>query len=255
VTAVVGALAGRSIRQTFRRPQFIAPILLMPTLFLAVNTGGAESARSLTGFPDVAGFLDFELAGAMMQSAMLAGVAGAIALAIDIEMGFTDRLFAAPISRFAIVLGRLTGVAVLGAACAVWFIAVGLIFDASFVAGVPGMLVIIGLTALTSVAFGGISAAIALYTGTSSVVQGLFPLLFVVLFLSSAFFPANLLIEPAASIADYNPLSFIADGIREPVISSLTLGSVAEALGAIALVGAISTGLSAIALRRRLRVG
>ena len=76
-----------------------------------------------------------------------------------------------------------------------------------------------------------------------------------ILFLSSAFFPANLLLEPANSVAEYNPLSFIAEGIREPVISSLTLGSVAEALAAIALVGAISTGLSMIALRRRLRIG
>jgi ABC-2 type transport system permease protein len=153
------------------------------------------------------------------------------------------------------VLGRLAGVAVLGAVSALWFIAIGLIFGASFHAGVPGILVIVALTSLACVAFGGISAAIALYTGTASVVQGLFPLLFVILFLSSAFFPANLLLEPAASVADYNPLSFIAEGIREPVISSLTLKSSAEALGAIALVGAISTALSMIALRRRLRIG
>ena len=36
------------------------------------------------------------------------------------------------------------------------------------------------------------------YTGQASVVQGLFPLVFVILFLSTAFFPANLLLEPAA---------------------------------------------------------
>ena len=54
------------------------------------------------------------------------------------------------------------------------------------------------LVSLSAVAFGGLSAAIALYTGQASVVQGLFPLVFVILFLSSAFFPANLLLEPAA---------------------------------------------------------
>ena len=58
------------------------------------------------------------------------------------------------------------------------------------------------------------------YTGSASVVQGLFPLIFVILFLSSAFFPVNLLLEPAGSIAEYNPLSFIVEGIREPVISA-----------------------------------
>ena len=252
---VVGALGARAVKQTFRRPQLVSPILIFPTLLLAIQTGGAGGAVALPGFPEVDNFLSFMLAGAVVQACLLAGNTGGIALAVDLEMGFTDRLFAAPISRFAIVLGRLAGVAVLGAAIAIWFVAIGLIFGASFDAGIPGILVMIVLASLAAVAFGGISAAIALYTGTSSVVQGLFPLIFVILFLSSAFFPANLLLEPAASVADYNPLSFIAEGIREPVISSLSLSSVAEALAAIAVVGAISTALSAIALRRRLRIG
>ena len=104
----------RSIRQTFRRPQLIAPIVVFPTLLLAIQTGGAGGAVNLPGFPPVQSFLQFMLAGAMMQSLMLAGNSGGIALAVDIEMGFTDRLFAAPISRFTIVLGRLAGTAALG---------------------------------------------------------------------------------------------------------------------------------------------
>lgn len=252
---VVAALGARSVKQTFRRPQLAAPILIFPTLLLAIQTGGAGGAVNLPGFPEVDNFLSFMLAGAIVQSCLLAGNTGGIALAVDLEMGFTDRLFAAPISRFSIVLGRLAGVAALGAVTAVWFIAIGLVFGASFEEGVAGIVVMIVLTALAAVAFGGISAAIALYTGQASVVQGLFPLIFVILFLSSAFFPANLLLEPARSIADYNPLSLIVEGIRDPVISSLTLRSLAEALGAIALVGAISTALSALALRRRLRRG
>jgi ABC-2 type transport system permease protein len=252
---VVAALGARSIKQTFRRPQLVSPIIIFPTLLLAVQTGGAGRAIDLPGFPEVDNFLSFMLAGATLQACLLAGNSGGIALAVDLEMGFTDRLLTAPISRFAIVLGRLAGTAALGCAAAIWFIAVGLIFGASFELGVPGMLLILLLTSLAAVAFGGLSAAIALYTGQASVVQGLFPLIFVILFLSSAFFPANLLLEPAASVAEYNPLSYIVDGIREPVIGSLTATDVAQAFGAIALVGAISMALSAVALRRRLRVG
>ena len=102
---VIAALGRRSVRQTFRRPQLIAPILVFPTLLLAIQTGGAGRAIGLEGFPEVNGFLDFMLAGAMVQSCLLAGNSGGIALAVDLEMGFTDRLFAAPISRFAIVAG------------------------------------------------------------------------------------------------------------------------------------------------------
>jgi ABC-2 type transport system permease protein len=78
---------------------------------------------------------------------------------------------------------------------------------------------------------------------------------FVILFLSSAFFPANLMLEPSASIAKYNPISFIVEGVRDPVISSLSLDAFAKAVGSITLVAAISVALSASALRKRLRMG
>ncbi len=252
---VVVALGRRSIRQTFRRPQLMAPIIIFPSLLLAVQTGGAGRAVDLPGFPEVNGFLDFMLAGAMIQSCLLAGNSGGIALAVDIEMGFTDRLLAAPISRFAMVLGRLAGTAVLGAASAIWFIAIGLVFGASIAEGVLGAIGIVALVSLTAVAFGGMGAAIALRTGSASIVQGLFPLVFVVLFLSSAFFPANLMLEPAAGVAEYNPLSFIVEGVRELVVASVTAEVFWKAAGSIALIAALSMGLSNLALRRRLRTG
>ena len=252
---VIGALGARAVKQTFRRPQLMAPIIVFPSLLLAIQTGGAGRGVDLAGFPHVNGFLDFVLAGAMIQATLLAGNSGGIALAVDIEMGFTDRLLAAPISRFAIVLGRLAGTAVLGAFSALWFILVGLIFGVHFDEGLPGTVAMILFVTLSAVAFGAIGAAVALRTGRASVVQGLFPLVFVILFLSSAFFPANLMLQPAATVAKYNPLSFIVDGVRDPVISSLSVGTVAKALGSLALIGAISIGLSALALRRRLRIG
>src|SRR3954452_4044049 len=131
-------LAKRGLRQALRRPQFIAPLVIFPSLMLAANTGGAGRATSLPGFPEVHGFLDFELAGAMMQSAMLAGVSGGIALALDFEVGFIDRLFAAPVSRYTIVAGRVLATAALGLLTGLWFLAGGLIFGAHIKGGVPG---------------------------------------------------------------------------------------------------------------------
>jgi ABC-type multidrug transport system permease subunit len=252
---VVGALGMRSIRQTFRRPQLIAPIVVFPSLLLAIQVGGAGRAVDLPAFPEVHGFLDFMLAGAMIQSTMLAGNSGGIALAVDIEMGFTDRLFAAPISRFAIVLGRLAGSAALGAVAAIWFLAVGLIFGAQIEAGVPGAILIVVMVSLSAVAFGGLGAAVALKSGRASVVQGLFPLVFVILFLSTAFFPRQLMLEPAASVAEFNPLSFIVEGVRDLVISSASAPTLVEGWLAIAVVASIGLGLSAAALRSRLRRG
>jgi ABC-2 type transport system permease protein len=252
---VIGALGARSVRQTFRRPQLISPIFVFPTLLLAVQTGGAAASIALPGFPHVQSFLQFMLAGAMMQSLMLAGNSGGIALAVDIEMGFTDRLFAAPISRFSIVLGRLAGTAVLGALSAVWFLAVGLIFGAHIEEGVAGALVAIVVVTLTATAVGGIGAAVALRTGSASIVQGAFPLVLVVLFLSSAFFPQALMVEPAKTIAEYNPLSFIVEGLRDPIVFGFEGWEMLKAFLSLAGIAVLGLLLSASALRYRLRTG
>jgi len=252
---VVRALGARSIRQTFRRPQLISPIIVFPTLLLAIQTGGAGAGIELPGFPPVQSFLQFMLAGSMMQAMMLAGNSGGIAFAVDIEMGFTDRLFAAPIPRFAIVLGRLAGTAALGLFASVWFLAIGLIFGAHIEGGVPGALLALELISASAIAVSGIGAAIALRTGSASVVQGLFPLVLVVLFLSSAFFPQELMVEPARTIAEYNPFSFIVEGVREPIIAGIDATQTLEAVAAIAGIILLGLVLSARALRHRLRVG
>lgn len=248
-----GALARRSLTQTFRYPRYLAPLVIFPTLLLAVNVGGAGSATDLPGFPKVNGFLDFELGAAMLQAAMLTGVSSGMALGIDIERGFIDRLIAAPVSRPVVVTGRLAANAALGVFIAAWFLAVGLAFGAHIAGGVAGVLHVLVLTALSALVFGALGAAMALWSGNASLVQGTFPLVFVILFLSTAFFPRELMQEPAATVASWNPLSLIAHGLREPIIEGASLASLGEGLAGIAIVGAISSTLAALALRHRLR--
>ena len=251
---VIAGLGARAVRQTFRRPQLMAPLVVFPTLLLAIQTGGAGRAVDLPGFPE-AGFFDFMLAGAMIQSTLLAGNTGGIALAVDIETGFTDRLLAAPIPRFAIVAGRLVGTAVMGALTSVWFLAIGLIFGAEINEGLLGALAMVGLVTASAVAFGAIGAALALRSGSASVVQGMFPIVFVILFLSSAFFPRELLSEPALSIAEFNPLSYIVEAVRDPVISTFDATQMLEGAAGITAVGAFGITMAALAMRRRLRIG
>jgi ABC-2 type transport system permease protein len=195
------------------------------------------------------------LAGAIVQSVMMTGNSGAIAFAIDMEMRFTDRLYAAPISRSSVVLGRLIATAALGAIIAVYFIVLGLIFGASIHEGVLAVIWIVVLTAVSAMAFGAIGAAIALRSNSASVVQGIFPLVFVILFLSDAFFPANLMLEPASWIAQYNPFSFIVNGIRDPIISGWSATTELKAIAAVIGIGTLGFGLCGLAMRSRLRRG
>lgn len=249
---VVGALGARSVKQTFRRPQLMAPLIVLPTLLLAIQVGGAGRAVDIPGFPEVSSFLAFMLAGAMVQSTLLAGNSGGIALAVDIEMGFTDRLLAAPIPRYAIVLGRLAGTAALGLFTAIWFLAIGLIFGVQFTEGPLGIVLMVVLVVASAVAFGSIGAAIALRSGSASVVQGMFPLLFVILFFSTAFFPQDLLLEPAATVAELNPLSFIIDAVRDPVVFVITTEDLLKGLLGLAIIGGVGAILVAGGLRHML---
>ena len=253
MTRAVLALARRALRTTLRRPQFIAPLVIFPSLFLAVNVGGLHRTTALPGFPRVHGFLDFQLAAAMTQSLMLAGVSAGIATALEMEGGFFDRLVASPIPRVAIVLGRLAATAVVALGVVTYFLVLGLAFGARVEAGVPGVLVIAGIAAVAGTGFGALGIFIALRARNASTVQGIFPLVFVVLFVSSAFFPRGLLSSPADAVAAYNPLSYVADGMRDPVISAVSARPVLEGLAAAGGLAAVAIALSVWALLGRLR--
>jgi ABC-2 type transport system permease protein len=80
----------------------------------------------------------------------------------------------------------------------------------------------------------------------------MFPLVFVIIFLSSAFFPRAMLTGPAQTIATYNPISYLAEGIRGPIIDGLS-GEVELKAFAVGLGMALfTTGIAVLALRVRL---
>lgn len=250
---VVLALARRAMLGSLRKPQFLAPLVLFPSMFLAVNVGGLGRTTGLPGFPKVDGFLDFQLAGAITQSLLLGGVATGIATALEIEGGFFDRLVAAPISRSAIVLGRLAATGMTAVLQVTYFLTLGFIFGASVEGGVAGVLVVYLIATVAAVGFGAIGQALALRARSAASVQGIFPLVLVVLFVSSAFFPRDLLSSPSDVIATYNPLSYIAEGMRKPIIEGVGATSVLEGLAAALLVVVAAGGVALLALRGRLR--
>jgi ABC-2 type transport system permease protein len=247
------ALARRTLLGAVRRPQFLAPLVLMPTLFLAINTGGLHRSTDLPGFPHVDGFLDFQLAGAMTQSLLLGGVMQGIGAALEIEGGFFDRLVASPIPRVAIVLGRILAGTAIAAGQVAWFLVLGLAFGVTIHGGVPGVVLVLLIGAIAGTGFAALGVLIALRARNASTVQGIFPLVFVVLFVSSAFFPLGLLEPPAEWFARYNPLSYVADGMRDPIIGSISATPVLEGLAAATGLVAVFVALAVVALRGRLR--
>lgn len=249
---VITALAIRAIRVQFRRAQFLIPAFMLPLVLLAVIASGTGAARDLPQFPDTGAYVGFVVGGTLMQGALLAGLTAGIALAGDIEGGFFDRLLTAPVQRVSIVLGRVVAACTLGLAQGLVFLGVAFIFGARFSGGVDGVLIAITLAALTAGSLAGLACAIALRTGSLSLLQNLFPLTFVLLFTAPAFFPRELLDPTAEAIATYNPLAYIVEGIRDALFDNPDLGD--KWLGLLIGLGLVvaMTALAELAMRRRL---
>ena len=250
---VVAALGRRALTVQFRRAQLLMPTFVLPLMLLAIIASGTSAAQGLRGFPDVASYLTFVVPGTVIQGALLAGLTSGTALAADIEFGFFDRLLAAPVRRTSLVLGRLAGTLGLSLLQSVFFLAVAFVFGARYPGGLAAIPAAIGLAALTAVGIGGLAAAIALRTGSVSLLQSIFPFVFVLLFTAPAFFPRELLASALRTAAAYNPLTYIVEAVRGLLAGGASPGGawlgVAAALG-LAL-GSIL--LSTLALRARLR--
>jgi ABC-2 type transport system permease protein len=242
----VGTLARRSVLRTLRQPAMVVPALFFPLLLLAVNSGGLQNATRLPGFP-ADSYLDFVLAVCFVQGGLFAANSAGTNISNDVETGFLNRLSLTPLRRAALLVGQLAGVVALGLIQATTFLVVGVLAGAGIHAGLAGALVIVALSLLVSLGFGGIGAFVALRTGSGEAVQGIFPLMFAALFLSSMALPRNLIESDwFRTVATWNPVSYMLEGIRSLVIEgwdarALALGfACAGALALVSLAGASS---------------
>jgi len=247
------ALAGRGLRVQLRRAQFLVPSFMLPLVLLGIISSGTSSAAKLPGFPDTGAFVGFIVGGTIVQGTLFAGLTGGIAMAADIEGGFMDRLMAAPVSRVALVMGRIIGASTLGAVQAVVFLAVAFVFGARYQGGVVGIAETMLLASVSAGACAALASAIALRTGSLQLMQNLFPIMFVLLFTAPAFFPREFLNSTFRAIAPYNPLTYVVEGIRAALHDDAALGDPLKGLLAAALFMAASTVLAVLAMRSRVR--
>jgi ABC-2 type transport system permease protein len=180
--------------------------------------GGLDRAAELPGFPGET-FLAFGLAIPFIHGALFISINAGVELGRDIETGFLNRLALTPARSVPLVLGHLIAAAILGMAQALLYLGIGVALGVDVKAGVAGVPVILALAALAGLAFGSIGAAIALRTGTTEGVQGVFPVFFVAFFLSSMVMPRHLIeADWFRAIATLNPVSYLIEGIRSLVI-------------------------------------
>jgi ABC-2 type transport system permease protein len=248
----VGELAHRSVLRTLRQPAQVVPALIFPVFLLAVNASGLADATKIPGFPSDS-YLTFLLAVPFMQGALFSVMNAGTDLARDVETGFLNRLALTPLRGTALLGGLLAGVAVLGVIQGLTYITVGLVAGASIAAGLPGVLVIICFSVLLTVGFGSIGLFAALRSGSGEVVQSLFPVFFVFLFLSSYALPRNLIqTDWFREIATYNPVSYLIEAIRSLLITGWDGEALALGFSIAIVIGVAGMLAASAALRSRL---
>jgi len=247
-------LSRRAAIGTLRQPSSWLPGLIFPLLIAGVNVAAMGRSIDLPGFPPVDSFLQFLLPATLIQGVLFGGILGGSDLALDIQDGFFERLLASPVARSTILVGRLAGSAALGAAQAVFFVAVFLAFGAEIAGGVAAVAVLVVVGIVLAVAIGGLAASIGLRTGAQEAVQNFFPLIFVMLFMSSAFFPTALMSGWYQTMAEANPLSWVINAVRNLVVVGWSAADAFTAIGLSLLFAVATIALANTQLRRRLRV-
>jgi ABC-2 type transport system permease protein len=246
------AVAHRAVVRTLRQRALLIFTMVFPLILFAINGSALNPATKIPGFP-TDNYRDFLIAMTFVQGAMFVSISAGVDLARDIESGFLNRLALTPLRGEALLVGQLGGALVIGIIQAVVYLLVGLATGVTLSSGPGGALVLLVLSILISFAFASLGALLALRFGTGEAVQGIFPLLFVTLFLSSSSLPRNLIKATwFRDIATYNPVSYLIEGLRSLVIKGWDAEALALGLGFSIAILAIALAVSQRSMRTRL---
>jgi ABC-2 type transport system permease protein len=250
--AQIGAVGRRSVIRTLRQRGLLVFPLVFPLILFAINGSSLSAATRIPGFP-TPNYRDFALALVFIQGSLFVSITAGTDLARDIETGFFNRLALTPLRGEALLVGQLGGAFVLACIEAVVYLLVGLATGVVIASGVAGVVVLLALSILIAFGFASLGALLALRFGTGEAVQGIFPLLFVTLFLSSSSLPRNLIkVNWFREVATYNPMSYLIEGVRSLIITGWDARALALGFGFATLLIVITLGFANAAMKTRL---
>ena len=211
-------LGGRAVREAIRTPDALFMTFFIPLFFLVVNTGQAAKLfpSESTDFLEGQSYGAFQLPITLLLAASF-GMA-ALFLVEEIEGGYFDKLRATPVSRSAIVLGRLVAEAVKGVGITLAIVLLALPFGISIASGPLGLLLLVVLAAGWAVVFAGFMQLIALTTRSAAATQSGSLVFFPLLFLTPNFVPRDLLTRPMEVAATFNPVTYVMEALRALIL-------------------------------------
>ena len=244
-------MTGRSLTTLLRRPGELAANILIGAFFLFVFD--AALGESFSFLPNLSGvnYVAFILPFSVISSA-LNSYSGQ-AMVRDIESGYFDKLRLTPVSRSALLLGHiLTGGVAIAFQSAV-IIGIGFLLGLEVVTGISGVLVTVGFALLVGIGFGGFTVGVALRTGNAGATQSASFLFFPLSFLTTALFPLDFLEGWLATVARFNPITYILDAIRSVLITGWDAQALLFGLAAATALCVLPFVFAVTGLRRRMR--
>jgi oleandomycin transport system permease protein len=236
-------LAWRSLVQIKHNPLELLDLSLQPLMFVllfAYIFGGA-----LSGSPKE--FLQFGLAGIIVQNALFLTMNTAVALNTDITKGVVDRFRSLPIARSAPLAGRIAADVVRQAWSVGILLGVGSILGFRVHTGLASAVGAIALLIGFTLAFSWLPVLIGMLVSEPAKVQVFgFTVLFPLTFASSAFVPTSTMPGWMQAWVKVNPVTLLTDSLRGLLVS----GPVARPLfGALAWAVGIMLVFAALTLR------
>ncbi len=244
----VVSVAERALRSIPRDVEGVIPALIIPVFFFVVNVGALQDQTER--FMEV-DYKAFQLPVAILFA--VTGISRAITVVTDIQSGYFDKLSLTPVNRLGMLIGFTVADFALVVALTVPVIVLGLVVGVRFESGPVGLLVFVLMGGAWGLAFAGFPYAIALKTGNPVAVNSSFLLFFPFMFLTTVFVPMEALTGWLATVAVYNPVTYLLDGLRSLITVGWDSETLLKGFGAIAGVGVVSYTLALMALRSRAR--
>lgn len=235
-------LMRRAVVQFPRVPAVLVFSLVPPLVqFLLFGSMFGNLPKSIPHFP-VSNYYTY-IAPAIAFFVCVLGIANSgIALVTDFQNGYFNKLLLTPINMWSILLGRLLADGIRIYVQAGLMIVLSLLFHAHIKTGLLGALLMLALGVLFAIFTIGVFVTnVAIKTKDPQAVQAIFPVFFVLIFLTTAFLPkASMGSEVVKTIVSGNPAEYIVTAMQGLMFTGYDWGDLGLAfaiIGAFAVVG------------------
>jgi ABC transporter DrrB family efflux protein len=226
------AVTRRNLYRYVRVPTLLLFSTIQPVMFVLLFTyvfGGAIQV------PGVDNYVDFLMAGILVQTVIFGSTQTGVGLAEDMSRGMVDRFRSLPMARSAVLAGRTTSDTVRNLFVVCLMLVVGTLVGFRFHAGVVPAVGAVGLALAFGLAFSWISALIGLSVRDVESAQAAgFVWVFPLVFASSAFVPVDTMPGWLQTFADINPVTITVNALRALTLGGPTARPVLESLAWIA---------------------